>query len=292
MSAGGDIFIDQRTVIFMQPLAETDASGQPSSMTILVVQLVPEGLLFGADRNVTTTVQQGAIIASRQALRPKVLKWPNRAVVVGYVGRGKVAGKYTDDWLENFIGHNLDTDLSLQQLAENLKSDLESDLGGQVGAQAMILHLGGFVEDAGQWKPQVWYIRNMRAMDAFGYEDIAAEFDVSEEIDHYFSGKTGNEIRAQVDQMAHAWQPFWFHQGYDLGTFNTLDQALRAGMRAIVETHPAQRHPFPDSLQEWSKHLKMAILAYDAYFGAFCEPYVGGGADVVWAKWPLVAPIQ
>jgi hypothetical protein len=33
-------------------------------MSILVVQLVREGLLLGADRNVTTTVTQGTMIAS------------------------------------------------------------------------------------------------------------------------------------------------------------------------------------------------------------------------------------
>lgn len=68
-------------------------------MSILVVQLVPEGVLFGADRNVTTTVQQGALIASGQAQRPKVLKWPNREIVVGYVGRAKIRDLHTDEWL-------------------------------------------------------------------------------------------------------------------------------------------------------------------------------------------------
>lgn len=106
---------------------------------------------------------------------------------------------------------------------------------------------------------------------------------------------TGDEIRSQVDQLAHAWRPFWFHQGIDLRIFNTLDEVLRAGMRAIVETHPDQPHPFPDSLREWSKHLRMAILTYGAYFGAFHEPFrqlVGGGADIVWAAWPPVAPMK
>jgi hypothetical protein len=269
----------------------------------MVVQLVREGLLFGADRNITTTSvrlgtgpQGTVIVASGQAPRPKVLKWPNRPVVVGYVGLGKVAGKYTDEWLYDFIGRNLDTELSLKQLADNLKRDVESDLSGQIGStpsrdDVLILHLGGFVEeDAGQWKPQVWYIRNARAMDAFGYTDIAAEFrDPSDEIPPYFQGMTGNQIRADVHQRDKNWQPFWFHQGVDLATFNALDQVLRAGMRAIVENHPNRPHQFPDSLREWSKHLKMAILTYGAYYGAFHEPFrqlVGGGADVVWAAWP------
>jgi hypothetical protein len=86
-------------------------------MSILVVQLVREGLLFGADRNITTTVRlgtgpQGTVIASGQAPRPKVLKWPNRPVVVGYVGRARIAGRYTDEWLYDFIGRNLDTEFS------------------------------------------------------------------------------------------------------------------------------------------------------------------------------------
>jgi hypothetical protein len=262
-------------------------------VSILVVQLVPEGLLFGADRNITTSLRRGDdVLASGQSLRPKVLKWPNHEIVIGYVGRAMITdGVHTDEWLYDFIGRNLDT--PLPQLAYELKSKLEFDLRGQVDDDAMILHLGGFVEDAGQWKPQVWYIRNSEA--PYREEDVKAEFDVSEEIPRYFQGKTGDEIRAQVDQLAHDWRPFWFHQGYDLGTFNTLDQVLRAGMGAVVQSHPDQPHHFPDSLQEWSKHLKMAILTYGAYFDAFYEPfkqYVGGGADVVWAAWPLVAPFQ
>jgi hypothetical protein len=264
-------------------------------MSILIVQLVREGLLLGADRNVTTTVTQGTMIASGQAPRPKVLKWPNRQVVVGYVGRAQIGEEHTDEWLYDFIGRNLDTDLS--QLAYELKSKLEFDLRGEVDEEPMILHLAGFAKADGQWKPQVWFVRNPRGLDELGrYINIANEFDVSEEIDQptYFQGRTGDDIRTQVEGMAQDWNPFWFHQGYDLGTFNMLDQVLRAAMRAVVETHPGKPHPFPTTLPEWSKHLKMAILAYGAYFAAFHEPfqqYVGGGADVVWAAWPSVPPI-
>ena len=261
-------------------------------MSILVVQLVPEGLLFGADRNITTELRLGDdVLASGQSQGPKVLKWPNHEIVVGYVGRAKIGDEHTDEWLYDFIGRNLST--PLPQLAYELKSKLEFDLHGQVDDESMVLHLGGFVEDAGQWKPQVWYIRNSEA--PYRARDVKAEFDVREEIPRYFPGMTGNQIRADVALRAQKWEPFWFHQGYDLGTFNTLDQVLRAGIGSVVQSHPDHPHHFPDSLREWSKHLKMAILTYGAYFGAFYEPfeqYVGGGADVVWAAWPLVAPIQ
>jgi hypothetical protein len=266
------------------------------AVSIMVVQLVPEGLLFGADRNITTSLRRGNdVLATGQSLRPKVLKWPNHEIVVGYVGRATIGDEHTDEWLYDFIGRNLHSDL--QQLAHDLKDRLEFDLSGTVADAPMVLHLGGFVEDAGQWKPQVWYIRNSEAP----YRNIKAEFDVSEEIPKYFSGKTGDQIQVDVEQRAQALQPFWFHQGYDLETFNTLDGALREGMRAIVQTHPDRPHPHPDSLffrdslREWSNHLRMAILTYGAYFEAFYEPFqqfVGGGADVVWAARPQVPPIQ
>jgi hypothetical protein len=72
-------------------------------------------------------------------------------------------------------------------------------------------------------------------------------------------------------------------------------------MPGLLHCQPDRTHPFPDSiplfedsLREWSKHLKMAILTYGAYFGAFYEPFqqfVGGGADVVWAARPQVPPM-
>jgi hypothetical protein len=78
-------------------------------VSILVVQLVRDGLLFGADRNVTSSLRSGPdVIASGQSLRPKVLKWPNHEIVIGYVGRAMITdGVHTDEWLYDFIGHNL-----------------------------------------------------------------------------------------------------------------------------------------------------------------------------------------
>jgi hypothetical protein len=82
---------------------------------------------------------------------------------------------------------------------------------------------------------------------------------------------------------------FSFRQGYDLAAFNAIDAALRAAMQTLVTAHPLQIHPFPTTLSEWAKHLRMSVLGYGAYFGAFYAPYeqyVGGGADVVSVPWP------
>jgi hypothetical protein len=105
----------------------------------------------------------------------------------------------------------------------------------------------------------------------------------------YFPGMTGNQIRADPRVQGQAGELFSFRQGYDLAAFNTIDAALRAAMSAIIQHHPLQVHPVPTTLDEWSKHLRMAVLGYSAYFGAFYasfEQYVGGGADVVAVPWP------
>ncbi len=80
-------------------------------MSIMVVQLANTGILFGADRNITSqvTLQNGstAIVLTGQSQSPKVLKWPNQEVIVGYVGQAELAGIPTDQWLYSFIGRHL-----------------------------------------------------------------------------------------------------------------------------------------------------------------------------------------
>jgi len=99
-------------------------------VSILVVHLTPQGLLFGADRNVTTQVERQdselVVRVEGQSQRPKVLKWPNREAIVGYVGTAQIRGQPTDEWLyEELIGRNLDfTDF--QSLTDCLKHELDS----------------------------------------------------------------------------------------------------------------------------------------------------------------------
>src|SRR6266849_7513319 len=132
-------------------------------MSLLLVQLVPEGILFGADRNITSefTMRDGSVeVAVRaQSERPKVLKWPNHEVIVGYVGAGQIEGQPTDEWLYAFIGRHLEFP-NLDALARTLSGELDrlfraGDFGGP-----MILHLAGFEWLDADWTPRVHYIRN------------------------------------------------------------------------------------------------------------------------------------
>lgn len=259
-------------------------------MSILVVHLVREGLLFGADRNVTASREDGDVERVGQVQRPKMLKWPNREAIIGYVGDAEIGTTPADEWLYAFIGRHLG-DEEFAVMARALTDDLNASMAtGQIRGP-LILHLGGFERWGDEWTPQVWYVHNTSGLREDGAYIAGDEFVFSEELGKpaYFDGRTGNQIRDEVRRTVEQWQPFSFRQGYDLGAFNVLDHVIRMAMKAIVETHPRQLHPFPTDLAEWSKHVRLAIHGYGAYFAAFFEPfeqYVGGGADVVAVPWP------
>jgi len=150
-------------------------------MSILVVHLVPEGLLFAADRNITTTATGGGMTMIGQSQRPKVLKWPNRDVIIGYVGAGMIGGKATDERLYAFVGRNL-TFHDFASLADALTGDLNAALAAGDLTDALILHLGGFEDVASEWTPRIWFIRNTTDLTASGGYVQGHQFDRSEEI--------------------------------------------------------------------------------------------------------------
>jgi hypothetical protein len=259
-------------------------------VSILLVQLTGPGILFGADRNITEqkTIQHGqvTITVSGQSQRPKVLKWPNQEVIVGYVGQAELDGEATDVWLYSFIGRNLASS-DLDTLAEALRSELDGlfQAGGGFD-QPLIIHLAGFEQKAGEWTPRIYFIRNTTALTPTGAYVVGTRFDCSEELSQptYFGGQTGDQIQQQVYRHY-----FSFRQGYDLAAFATLEAKLREAMTTLIYGHPNQLHPVPLDLEEWAKHVRFAVEVYGTYFAAFYPPfeqYVGGGSDVVWAAWP------
>jgi hypothetical protein len=263
-------------------------------VSILVTHLVPQGLIFAADRNITTSISRPPVKLVGQVQRPKVLKWPNADVLVVYVGAGAIGGEPTDLWLYDFIGRNLQF-ADLDALAAALTDDLNAALssGELEASDSLILHLGGFEQVAGDWTPRIWFIHDTQGLDTDGSYIPGTTFTRSEEIaqPHYFGTATGKQIHAEVTARVGNGGLFSFRQGYDLASFNPIDEALRGAMFAITRMHPSQPHPVPSTLEEWEKHVKLAVLGYGAYFGAFYLPfeqYVGGGADVLSVRWPGV----
>jgi len=264
-------------------------------MSILLVEVLPQGLVFGADRNVTFTKQravQGGSITIEihgQNQRPKVFRWPNRKALVGYVGVAEIGGIPTDEWLYDFIGSHLDFP-NFGVLSESLRVKVEEQRRideGNLGPEPLIIHLGGFEEREGVQVPVTWYIRNAHGFGALGYEDFRKEFLNSEAFWYYFPNITPQEIRALLRLMASQYNPFWFHQGFDLGTFNLIEGFLKAAFRWLCEHH--SNHTLPESLHDWERQVRMSILTYGAYFQAFkgpSEQFVGGGVDTVSLEWP------
>jgi hypothetical protein len=242
-------------------------------MSLLLVQVVPEGILLGADRNITSefTMHDGnvEVAVTGQSERPKVLKWPNHEVIVGYVGAGHIEGQPTDEWLYAFIGRHLEFP-NLDALAQTLSGDLDrlfraGDFGGP-----MILHLAGFEWLDADWTPRVHYIRNTTDLHPDGRYELGNRFECREELSRpdYFGNKRGSEIRDSLRT-----EVFTFRQGYDLGSFGLIAEALHQAMMVIIHEHPLKPHPAPTTLPEWRKHVAFNIHAYGAYFAAFYPPF-------------------
>jgi len=263
-------------------------------MSILIAYVTRDGILLGADRYITakTNTFDGRtntpIRREWQTERPKVLKWPNRNILIGYMGLAEIRGVPTDVWLyERVIGRNLGDELLLDSIARNVTYELNA-LGEE--EEVLYLYVAGFERAApGEWTPQLWHIDNTDGLTTTGAYIRYREFRFGEVLraPAYLNGLTGGMAREALRVR----RPI-FHQGYDLGVFQTLSQPTRQAMDLIVRAHPLRVHPAPEEVgdvSEWEKHLRFQINLYGAYFTSFFEPgerKVGGGADVVSAPWP------
>lgn len=257
-------------------------------MSILVIEVTSEGMIFGSDRNVTSKHDDGTSDQDIQV--NKVLKWSNDKALIGAVGNGCIGGLSTTDWLQAFIDRNIDFQ-TIKELGEKLCSEIQAqrmkDEGVDGNAKGMIVHLGGFAVQNEVLVPEIYLIANIHGIGKYGYEPADQNYGVSEEFWKYFPGVQPKEIRRALKVRAKNLEPFWFHQGIDLFTFNVLHESVKTAFKFLCTQHP--NHDIPKSLAEWEKHVKMQILMYGSYFEAFHETgkrSVGGGVDVVSLAWP------
>jgi len=266
-------------------------------MSILAIEVLPEGIIFCADRNITITRTTGIGVSTllevrTQTQRPKVLRWPNSKALAGYVGLGEIGGKATDIWLYEFMGRNI-TFPSIKQLAETLKAEVEAATAAQLKDKPHLLaiQIAGFDSRDGILAPAVYGVRNYTSLDASGYKGVGPTFYC---LDDFWSNHglmsiykpTPSTIKDVLKKLADANAPFWFHQGIGLAIFNTLEGYMKF---AVHQLQSAGAIPKPSCLMDWEKNLKFGVLSYGAYFSAFKDPgeqFVGGGADVVSIPWP------
>ena len=258
-------------------------------MSIFVSEIVGDGIVFAADRNVTLTYadRAGQPVATVQDVGAKILRWPRQRALLGYVGRAEAEGRSMHEYLYDFMGDHIGF-ADPAAVANDLRNRLQAQIGGP-GQPASIVQFATFARREGHIVPEYWHITNVHGLDESGdYLPPAADFIAEEQMFKPRPEGTASPdtIRERLRLAADNFAPMWFHQGLDLAIFNTCSEAVR---QAFALLHRARRLTPPGSLQDWERHCRMWVLMYGAYFEAFGAPgqrYVGGGADVLSIPWP------
>lgn len=269
-------------------------------MTILIVRVVPEGIIFGADRNITETRIKNSsggnikTLSTGQSQSPKVLKWPNDKAIIGYAGVASIAQQPTEEWLFNFIGRNLDFP-DFNTLAHKLREEIENQRKideGSESADALLIHIGGFEERHSQILPTIWYIRNASILKKGKYYGITKSFICDDPfwqtLKEFDNESKVSFIKKIIKGLADSFNPFGFQQGIDLEIFNMIEYSVRLANK-LIENNVYPEFSTPQDLESWKKHIKWTILSYSAFYQTFNPPgeqYVGGGVDIVSLKWP------
>jgi hypothetical protein len=255
-------------------------------MSILIVEIVSEGIIVAADRNITGILPNGSTEQIDQ--RPKILKWNNDKAIIGFVGAMRISGMPIHEWMQGFIDEftNFDSfeDLS-RELCCRVERQRKIDEGNNPPTD-LLIHIAGFEERENIKVPVVWYISNVHGLGKFGYTNTTKKYSSSEEFWNYFPDCKPKEIRRVLKVLSKQFKPFWFHQGVDLITFNVFQDMLKSAFKLLCQSHPD--HDFPRSLKDWEKYLHMQVLMYGSYFEAFRPEgkRLVGGADVKSIPWP------
>ena len=227
-------------------------------MSFLVVEVLSKGIVFGADKNVTTTLLNGT--QHQLEKTEKVLIWPNNRAIIGYVGQGQMGNLSTATWMTNFINRNLNYK-SLEAVSKILTTEVEAQMLIDEKGKAtspFIIHVGGFDFEDAIWVPKIYMVTNVYALENGKYTDFRKQFKFSEELWKYFPNSTKDTIKRDLEAREIVLEPHWFHQGFDLITFNVLHVGIKYSFKYLVQHHP--KHSLPDNLGEWKKHIKMQLL--------------------------------
>src|SRR3990172_8383507 len=125
-------------------------------MSILVIQVLHEGLVFGADRNITTRYSDGT--TRQESQFSKVLRWPNSNCLFGFVGAAQMGELPMIDWLAS-INDDFRDIHSLEAIARELHKKVQSQRDvddAHKSPEPLAIHLGGFEKKKDFWVPVVW----------------------------------------------------------------------------------------------------------------------------------------
>jgi hypothetical protein len=258
-------------------------------MSILLSLYVKDGIVFAADKNVTLSDAKSGQQTVLEGDLTKVLLWPNRKAVIGFVGLAELEDLSMDDWLRLFISETRDFQ-HLKDVADLLCERLQAKV--PKSKPHLLMHLGGFELIAGIHTPMLYLITNVIGLAPKGdYQETSPIFNVTEDLKSRFEGyknpsKYPDEVRKRFAEMEERDHFQWFNNGTRYDAFNTFKGALFAALRAIREIDDPKT---PYTLSDWIIYAKMAVELHGSYFRNAYVPdkrVVGGGADVCYIPWP------
>jgi hypothetical protein len=264
-------------------------------MSILLSGYYPEGIVFAADKN--ATIKYGSEKRHVEPTATKVLSWPHRKAVVGFVGLGTLAGLNLDEWMRIFIAGNLDFE-DFDSLAESLRRKIQQDFSEEyttdtdVSDAHLVVHLGGFTRKENVPVPVMYHIWNHGDINPrTGYPNAQRKFCLREDVEALFQEWPNPEdypvqVRQRLQGMIDERRYFWFNNGANIAAFNVFKDAIWQALHVIQD---AGFRPKATGLGARVAFCKMAVEVFGSYFTHHYDPeerVVGGGVDVACIPWP------
>lgn len=267
-------------------------------MSILLSTYWKEGIVFSADRNATIIykTRRGPGQYVEVGHLAKVIAWPKKRAVVGFIGLGELAGLRIDEWMRQFIAQTRDygdIDLLAQELCDLIQEDFNYDhpSGTDIRHAGLIVHLGGFKYYDAVLVPVMHLVTNVPGLkERGGYPDATRDFTVSDQIPGVMK-QWGVDyppgVRDKILEIDKRGDFLWFNNGYMYPAFNAFKGALWQVLQVLRKE--AMLPPDPTTIQDRIAFSEMAVRVFGLSFEHHFLPeerVVGGGADSDWIRWP------
>jgi hypothetical protein len=270
-------------------------------MSILLSSYWRDGIVFSADRNATIIYNTGSVVGQYVEVGAitKVLSWPHRTALVGFIGLGQLAGLRIDEWMRRFVSVNRDFE-SIDDVAQDLRGLLQADFdkdyppGADVRRTGAIVHLGGYRSDGGIIVPVAYLITNIPGLLpgplAQGlYPDATRRFTISDQLPAVmvkWGAAYPSGVREKIGAIEDRGDFLWWNNGYMYPAFNVFKGSL---WDALSVLRREAMLPAGATMKDHVAFSEMAVRVFGLFFEQYVLPEeraVGGGADTEWIPWP------
>lgn len=221
-------------------------------MTLVLSEVSHRGIAMAADSAVT--FDNGRVYIGAQKLQPV----PQIHGGMSVWGLGRVKGEDTDVWLQNFIGGEVKSNMTLWQTAEHLASQLNNAFGG-TAPDRMGVHVCGFDGHQGIRGPALYHVHN-------GHYEIG--IDRGKVVIIPKEQPPIREFRAHDDIRPQSWLPSRqseMRRNGDISVFAWMNNYLSQFLVQFQATTQF-KFPYPDDLATRGEYLRFWInMTIDLY---------------------------